>query len=276
MFAVSTIGCKNFNIADYITPLTEIGIDHFELGMQHSSNVFLPNGCKISNLILPAQGEDVNVPSLSSAQSQEREEAVNRLYQAVQKAHQFKTPYVVIWPGYVKLTLALNDISSEKSPACNVESLKKRRDMAPAFVERLCRSLFDAWKLEPDIVFCIPPARNFWEIPLIDEFEWITQDLPHIKICYWHNTAFSHILQKSKITEAHEWLYRYRKNTIGVHLEDVIEGNLLLPPGSGEVDFASLKNLLPQNAIRVLRINSSFGVNEIWHCCQHLRQLGLI
>ena len=275
MLAISTICCTEYNLADRVPDFFSGGVYHFECLAAHAqaTEVWSDKPWKISNLAIePTPRDGMNaVPALTSDNPHDRQRAVNQVVALCQQARLLKAPYVVIWPGYVPFW-------SPPTTAGVVDEKNRqlRRDMAPAFIQRLCRSLHEINRNEPDIGLCLPPAAAFDELPWFDELQWILDDLPKLPLWYWHNTASCHLLEKMGLTPAEAWLSQYGSKLAGIHIEDIVQERSRYLPGMGEVKFARLADYLPARAIRVLRVDSSFGDEEIWTGCQYLRDLDIV
>ena len=271
MFAFSTLW--RYGMAppeQYWAPFWEKNIFNFEWMEDYAIESRLLQTIRVTDVAMckPQRVED-RLPSLVSEDPEQSAQALLRLRHAIETVYLCKSPYLVIWPGRIPLP-GLHDEQDISA------KLKLRKELAPTYLERLCRLLFDIGKQHPEIVLCIPPAGSVEDIPLFDELEWILSDLHKVRIGYWHNSADAHRQQMIGLGEHEAWLAKYAKRTVGIHLEDMVDLQGLYPPGIGEVDFRMIKSYLPASAIRVLRVNSACELSDIWFACQYLQELGLI
>lgn len=274
MFAISTYHYQADALSTFVNEFKEKGIYNFEFMADKlviGKNV-PQKPCRIANLALPIPAQDqlAQLPSLASVDEKERQQAMDNLLAAMQKSRQLKVPYLVIWPGYVPIP-QFADIADEDQ----AQLLQKRKQIAPAAIERLCRSLFAVCQQEPDIRLCIPPARTCLEIPLAMELEWIISDLGKYQIYYWHHSGNCYLHEKMQLADAEQWLHLYQKRLAGVYLQDAADDQFLLP-GMGQVNFSDIKNYMVADTIRVLPAHPRFSNAEIWQACQYLREIGML
>lgn len=277
MFSFSTLWrFSSLTPEEYYPPFWSNNIYTFEAMEDHSiePSFLKQTPLKISNIAMRCPWESKEeIPSLCSPMAQERDKACQRLAEAANKAIALQTPYVIVWPGRISWQAfpftELEKISPEQKIA-----LRKKK--AAPYLERICRILFDIAKKYPDLVWCLPPARHLEDFPLFAEMEAILDDLKSIRLGYWHNPVNCHFLQKLGMEGQEPWLFQYARNMAGVHLEDAAGMEGLYPAGTGEISFKDIKNDLPKQAIRVLRIDSRFSLQEVFFAFQHLQQAGLV
>lgn len=278
MFAISSIWCSSLDLEEKLMSLSMNEFHYFELCEKHVPQAigWSARPWQITNLSLdePVPEKIAETPSLASDNQQERQQAMARVLALCDKAREFKTPYVVIWPGHVPLTLS----GQESAATFAIDEAGKscREHLAQAFVQRLCRSLFEIAQLQPEITLCLPPARFACELLLHRELQWILEDLPKLKIAYWHNSASCYAQEKSGFATSEAWLESYASRLAGAHLEDWFAGQAMCPPGTGEVALRKLHASLPASAIRVLRLAPRFGEAELLACCQFLQEIDLL
>jgi hypothetical protein len=278
MFAISTLWCSTLDVEEKVMSLWNSGIQHFELCEKDLSHLqsWSAKPWKICNLAMDAPTPEklAETPSLAADNQQERQQAIARVLSMCAQAREHKIAYLVIWPGYIPLSL-----SSTVAPATlavDAAARTCRARLAPAFVRRLCRSLFEITQKEPDITLCLPPARFACELLLHQELAWIFEDLPRQRLAYWHNTAVCHAQEKAGMASGEAWLSHYGRHIAGTHLEDWVDGQGLYPPGMGEVAFRPLLSYLPTHAMRVLHIAPRFGEAEMLECYQFLQTTNLL
>ncbi len=273
MLAFSTLW-RFQNTQDYFAPFWEQHLDYFEL--LNSQTLALSwigsSPLKIVDVALPTPKEEKKVPNLCSELENERQEAIQQLLHAAQKAKELRAPYVVVWAGTVSFLSVSNPHSADLNTLPTPEQLATRTAIAAPYLDRLCRALFIATKQFPELGFCILPAAHWTQIPFLEELELVQSDLKKCSIYYWHNTAHIHLLEKAGLLGHEAWLTKYGKCTIGVHLEDVRGIESQYPPGLGEIAFSKIKPYLPSKSIYVVRINSQFEWNDVCLCYQYLRE----
>ena len=123
------------------------------------------------------------------------------------------------------------------------------------------------------MILCIPPARSIFEIGLLQDIQWILEDLAKLPVQYWHNTAHTYVQDKMGLAKTDAWLSTYGPKTVGVYWEDFSENRLLCPSGTGEISFAKIAKDLPAKTICVMRTGDYFSNDEIMAGCQFLKEL---
>lgn len=259
----------------YYLPFWENSVYGFEAleGERIDEKWMVETPLEISNVCMKIPGKNETFPSLLSEKQEEKEKAFAALARVCQHAIRLKAPYVVVWPG--KIPIAISTSTNEGSHSLTQENIQNRKQRGPSIVDRLCRLIFDMSRKFPDLSFCLSPGRALNEAPLIHEMEWILGDLKKENLRYWHNTAHAHLQQKIGLSSSEAWLEKFCDRMVGVHLEDVMEGDTALP-GIGEVDFSILKNYLRPKTIRVVRAASRFELHEIWFSFQHLKEKNVL
>jgi sugar phosphate isomerase/epimerase len=66
------------------------------------------------------------------------------------------------------------------------------------------------------------------------------------------------------------WLDAYADHMVGVHLQDAADGQVDMPPGTGQVDFKLVHGYVGKNVERVLEIDARHGRAEILNAVQFL------
>lgn len=255
---------------EYFTPFLAARIHHFEVISQQA---FLPHwlektGIKITDIAMPIPtGVDEKFPSIISEVESSRQQAIIALCQAASQAQKLRAPWLVIWAGPISF-LNIKNIHQPPTP----EQWKTRQEIATPYLERLCRSLFAVAKQFPEVGLCLLPARSWYEMPLINELELVQSDLANYKIHYWHQTAHVHNLEKQGLPGQEAWLTQYGHCTCGIHLEDVHDGQGLLPPGMGEIHWDIVKKSLPHKIVQVARLGNQFDFPYVEMCFQYLHE----
>jgi len=134
---------------------------------------------------------------------------------------------------------------------------------AVGFLDRLCRSLFDLCRSQPEIHWCLCPGRWPSELGRFDHLELIFEEVRARNLFYWHDTGAAEIRRRLGESGAEQRLDELGPKMAGLYLRDV-EGLLVgRPPGSGEIDFQRLASLLPSTAEHVLRLDPTCSLEEL-------------
>lgn len=256
MIAISTIGCSS-SPEEYTQQLYRDGLfKNFEYMANHNivlkDLMQLVTVCAQPDLALSQSGA-----SLCSTSQHDSQSAIDQLVTNIKKIMTYKCETIIIWPGYIPV---LNGVELHKKMLVSDEFTSIDSQKRTEHLQYLCRSLFTLCRNFPQIKFCIPTGRAFYEMPIsVQEVQWILEDVKCANLKYWHNTASSFFLEKMKFENQDSWLEILGSHTHGVHLQDIVGQDVLCPPGTGEIKFAYVKSHLPKNAIKVLQISQQFG-----------------
>lgn len=254
MIAISSAGCTS-SASEYTQNLYRQGLfKNFEYMVD--DHIVLKDLMSIVSLCMqPELVKSCSGYSLCSDSENDRYNYVAKIVNITKKAMHYKCKNIIVWPGYVP---TINGFEKHNRVLNNAETFECPK--RTTYLQNICRSLFSLCKKFPDVNFCIPTGRTFYEIPvLVQEIEWILEDVNSPNLKYWHNTASSYLLEKMKLEEQDSWLQSVGDRTIGVHLEDVVGVEALCPPGTGEIKFKHIKSQLPKNVLKVFRISEQFG-----------------
>jgi sugar phosphate isomerase/epimerase len=141
-------------------------------------------------------------------------------------------------------------------------------------VEHLCRALHTLIGEYPETKLAIEPGPSFMDLLNFDAIGWVLDDLTRQGLAYWHDTGRVQMREREGLATQGKWLETYGDKMVGVHLQDAAEGQVELPPGTGQVDFKLVSSYVPRDAERVLEINSRHGRAEILGAVQFLVDQG--
>lgn len=205
----------------------------------------------------------------------------------LEEAAAWAVPVVVLHAGNARTLTALEgrlrglfvrDRAHGEEFARLRQELKRRRAQeAPRRLERVRRALH---RLVPrarelGVVVALETRADYRDLPslaevgqLLDEF-WPT-------VGYWHDVGHAFRQAALGFSPQEEWLARYGARTLGMHLHDAIGLTDHLPPGQGEVPWASLVPLFPAQSRRVLEVQSTHGAEELRASLAYLRAKGVL
>jgi sugar phosphate isomerase/epimerase len=93
-------------------------------------------------------------------------------------------------------------------------------------------------------------------------------------IFYWHDTGHAKVFENLKLSYQKEYLDRFLKRLIGVHLHDVrdvIDDHNA--PLTGEFDFVMLKPYLRRDILKILEPHPPTTPEEIKRGLEYLKQV---
>jgi sugar phosphate isomerase/epimerase len=232
-----------------------------------------PRSCNMSGAKLGSLDEDA------------REMAINSLRRHIRLAQRYQCPVVIVRGCEVedkqlqeeadRLQARVaregpNDVLKEvvREFVSRVEKRGHRQ------VEHLCRSLHTLMTEFPETRIAIETGQSLMDLLNFQAVGWTLDDLARHGLAYWHDTGRVHQRERAGLPTQGQWLDVYADKMIGVHLQDSAEGNVEMPPGTGEIDFKLVSNYLPKTAERVVEINPRHGRAEILAAVQFLVDQG--
>ena len=95
---------------------------------------------------------------------------------------------------------------------------------------------------------------------------------PHV--CYWHDTGHAQIKENLGFIQHAMHLESMADRLAGFHIHDVqFPGRDHCPPGSGMIDFASLKPFVRPEHIKVFELNPGVPVEQVQEGVAHLKSV---
>lgn len=132
-----------------------------------------------------------------------------------------------------------------------------------ADLERACRNLFALAKAEPEIRFAVATPESFAGFPNHRALGLLLSELKSVRLGYWHDVGVAHLHERVRLAPPLGFSGDYASAIVGASIHDVAGTQMHLPPGSGELDFAAIRDALPSVAIAALEIDARFAVKEI-------------
>jgi len=117
---------------------------------------------------------------------------------------------------------------------------------------------------------------HYYDIPLIDEMQILLDLCGDDWYGFQYDCGHAQTLGVLGLCDHQEWLDRFSKRMIGVHLHDVqgIKDHQL--PGTGDVDFGMITSYLPLTAHRTLELSPKLTIGDLHTALEVLERLGCI
>lgn len=103
----------------------------------------------------------------------------------------------------------------------------------------------------------------YYELPVIDEMQQLLDTFTESWVGWHLDVGHAQVHDNLGLASFADWLARFSKRIIGVHLHDVRGVLDHQTPGSGEVDFQRVAKHLPEFAYRTLEVNPKLSEAEI-------------
>ncbi len=281
-----------------LNEIRELGFDYAELS--HGTRISLMPGIleavhageiKISSLHnfcpLP-MGVNHSAPNLyqfSAEKARERELAVRYTLKTLEFAQRVQAPLVVLHLGSIEMKnytdklknmLGRGEKSSPKYEKLCTELTQKREAKKEKFVERVYETLR---KILPEaeargLKVGVENREALEEIPLDSDFTFFFREFTSPSAVYWHDTGHAQIKENLGFVHHAMHLESLADRLAGFHIHDVqFPGRDHCAPGSGTVDFASLKPMIKPGHIKVFEFSPSLTVEEVKSGVEHVKRI---
>ncbi|MBI5852652.1 MAG: hypothetical protein HZB39_16695 [Planctomycetes bacterium] len=220
---------------------------------------------------------------LASRNAGEQTNARNAVRAGVAGATALGLRRLVLEPGAVPMPgergpSDLADPSVDWTPDRIGAQVARRKAGETRALDLACRALFELTRASPDLVFCLTASRTIDGLGTPSSLGLIFEDLPRVRLAYWHETAVCACRQDRLGEPQGEWLERFGHKLAGASLGDWSEGRLHAPPGSGLVDHALLASYLSGVGDRfpvVLELDPAVPPAELAGVRSYLEKFGL-
>lgn len=117
-------------------------------------------------------------------------------------------------------------------------------------------------------------ARSNW-VPNSEDLRTLFETLDNT-IGYWHDSGAALVQEHYGFDDQASLLGPFGSRTIGINLTDGREANHDLAPGSGLVDFRSIRGCLPGDAIKVISPKSGPAAADLRRVIDYLTETGIL
>jgi len=285
--------------ADFVRAAQSVGFESIELNPQVAPQmlqdiVALSDAGRASissvHAPCPAWRGSGMVPELSALDEGERVAAVGIIKDAVELAKRVRASAVVVHSGRVDVDVdkeqalrQLLDRGEKGSAAYQAlmrDLIRERADRRRAYLDATARSL---WEIQEYVnrTECGGAVRigletryHYYEVPLVDEMQTLLDSLDPAIFHYWHDVGHAHNLEVLGFQPHEEWLKRFGRRLLGIHLHDAVRTADHRPVGTGEIDFRMVARYLPESAVRVCEFNNSWPHATVEAAFGELRRMG--
>jgi sugar phosphate isomerase/epimerase len=226
-----------------------------------------------------------NLYQYSSEVQREREMAHRYTLKTLEFASRVKAGVVVLHVGSIEMKeytdklLEMLERGEKQSPKFEklcTDLVEKREAKKEKFVERTCESLR---RLLPDaesrgIRLGVENRQALEELPLEPDFQFLFHQCPSPNLVYWHDTGHAQIKENLGFIHHAMHLESLRDRLFGFHIHDVqYPGRDHCAPGTGTVDFATLKPLVTHDHVKVFEFSPSLTPEEVKSGVEHVKKI---
>ena len=211
---------------------------------------------------------------LSSPDRDERNRAVDRTIRTIEMANDLEAGAVVLHCGKVEIDAEIQKLhgffqeNSIVTPGAQTfigQKFKALETSKPAYLDSL---LFSLDRLLPQaekqgVTLGLENRAHYHELPGSGDFEQLLAEFAGGPLGYWHDTGHAHLAEKLTIVPLGFLLDKYAPDLVGVHLHDAVGLQDHLPPGSGEIDFNTVKPHLKPEIPVILELKPGTSNEDI-------------
>ena len=276
----------------------ELGFEYAELG--HGTRISLLPGIleavdagemRISSLHnfcpLP-MGVNYAAPNLyqfSAERLRERELAERYTLKTIEFATRVKALVVVLHSGSIDMKIYTDKLlemvergqrETPKYAKLCTDLDQKREAKKEPFVERLyevLRKVTPAAEAQ-GIKLGIENRQELETLPLESDFQFLFRELASPALVYWHDVGHAQIKENLGFIRHAMHLESLRDRLFGFHVHDVqFPGRDHCEPGTGTVDFASLKPFVKPEHIKVFELSPGLTAENITSGVAHVKKI---
>jgi hypothetical protein len=225
-------------------------------------------------------------PDFSATDGALRDRAAAALLASARRARLAGTNVVVVRCGTVPVPgaderfddwarrSALGGITDEMREEA-AKLMRERETLRDDHLDAACRTLHAIARKDPETRWCILPAARPHALPLPDEIEHLLAELPGARPAYVHDTGAAAVLSGLGVMPADRWLREADRRLAGVRLSDAFACGTGLPPGSGAVDWETMRDGLVSGLPRVLHLAPTITPEDLLEGARFLESSGL-
>ncbi len=192
------------------------------------------------HLAAPAQPfEDRADRNLASRSGGDREVAAAQVRAAAERAAALGIATVLIQPGRIATPGDEEpfDVTAERVDFDAARWVARRAQARDAALDVACRSLHGLARANPDLHLGLVAGRGSDSLLDPGTLTAILEDLPGLRLGYWHDAAVVAARAARLGEEQGAWLEAGSRHWIGLSAGDWAEGSTALPPGAGLADY---------------------------------------
>jgi len=272
LFEISQLGFKSIELSFNLSSemVDEIAHSARRLNINIGS---LHNYCPIPDGLSRKQALP-DCYSLASLDEEERFLAIKYTKRSIDTASRLGARAVVVHCGRVEVpdyTRQLINLYDQGKNNCRefLEIKEKmsgeRAAVADKFLKQALISIeeLNAYAKLKGVLLGIETRFYYREIPNINEIGIILDKFSDSQVYYWHDTGHAQLMENLGLLKHKDFLERYGRRLIGVHLQDIFGCQDHLAPSKGQIDFSMLKPYLNKNTLKVIEAHHPATAEEL-------------
>ena len=126
------------------------------------------------------------------------------------------------------------------------------------------------------VALALENRYRYYDLPLPDELEEMLALGDGTAFGFQYDIGHAVALDELGLVMHEDWLERFGKRIIGVHIHDVMGITDHLAPGQGSVNYGKIADYLPENCLKTLEIGPRSSIDEIAKSLELLTDKGII
>ena len=284
--ALSTMwGIGQFpGLGEFFIAGSALGFDRFELNHAVNSAMLRAvnmNGWHITSIHEPCPA-DLSTTTLkkhnwliSALDEEARQQGVTAIRRSIDLAVQLSAQVVIMHPGRVDNTADLDKAMRElyKQGKANDSEYARARDklvaaraaQAETNMRSVRRSVMELaeYAARMGVRLGLENRYHYYEIPLPDELDELLSMGCGDTVGYWHDVGHAQALENLGFGLHEEWLQRFGRRIVGVHLHDIVGLDDHRAAGLGGLDWDMVAPYLPRDALRTCEFQTHNSPREV-------------
>ncbi len=234
----------------------------------------LPEGMKLSHSALP----------LSNLDERLRRWAVRQTLRTIQTAADLKARAVVLHMGRVEIRplsprlIALFENNQDDTSRFRklAAKIRRRREAAKGpYLEKSIKSLRELAGPARELGIKLGIENRYYpeEIPSLDELGELIAAADSEAVGFWYDLGHAAVKGNLGWEDPGEYLKRYGKYLVGLHIHDVIRTRDHKAPRAGDLDYGPLGEIMKRDLVRVLEIHPTATAEEVRAGADFLKDL---
>jgi len=223
---------------------------------------------------------------ITSDKDKERGLAVEYTLRTIQNASEVGAKVAILHLGNIPLKANLDrlyelhdegKLSTDEATSLKEKLKDERRKKTQKYFDRVLLSLD---KLVPlaeklGVILGIENRYHYHEIPSCEEIGIILEEFEGAPIAYWHDVGHACNLELVGFASQKDLLDNYASKMVGIHLHDIKGREDHFAPGTGDMDFSSIKPYLKEETIKVIEVHPKVSRRELLEGIRFLRELSI-
>jgi len=225
---------------------------------------------------------------ISSLDEDNRKQGVEVTIRTIDLAVKLGANSVIIHPGQIngdrsmdRLLRSMYEKGLKGTPeyeTLRLAMMTDRKNKATPYLQSAAESLREIieYARTAKMSLGLENRYRFYDIPVMDEMEVLLSLCDEPWYGFQYDVGHAQTLSALGLCDHEEWLKKFGKRIIGIHLHDVKGITDHQAPGLGDVDFAMIAPYMPEYAYRTLEVGSQATTEEISTGMELLVNLGIV